>query len=39
MGSIPSNVLTKVVPKGEFQRFVRKVLGDDIGMILRDNAR
>jgi hypothetical protein len=36
--SIPSNVLTKVVPKGEFQRFVREVLGDDIGVILRDNG-
>jgi hypothetical protein len=36
--SIPSNVLTMVVPKGSF-RDVREVLGDDIGMILRDNGR
>lgn len=35
--SIPSNVLTKVVPREEFHRFVREVLGNDIGMMLRDN--
>jgi hypothetical protein len=34
---IPSNVLTKVVPREEFHRFVRDVLGNDIDIILRDS--
>jgi hypothetical protein len=35
--SIPSNVLTKVVPREEFHRFVREVLGNDIDMMLGKN--